>query len=427
MIFFSKAPLNLSISRQNLFRLGMIRTVFLCSLCVILLLATNYTPLTINTLLVAGVLLVMGIVNVFTYWRFRQLTPVSEWEFFAQLLFDCFSLTLLLYISGGASNPFVSYYLIPIIIAAATLALPFTVAITLICLSSYTLLLFFYQPLPQLIPVFDNSTQQFHMINLHVVGMWLNFSLSALLICSFVVRMAQTLRQHQAQLAIKREQDLRNEQLFAVGSLAAGAAHELNTPLNTMILLVNEMQQDYQQHTDIAEDLSCLTSQLSQCKQSLRTLIAEAQVSLQPIQQPIKKIIDQLVGRWQVFRPEVSIELNTTGLADSQVLADASLPQALLNLLNNAADQSHRKIQLFAKTTKRHVEIVIRDFGPGLDMANLEKLGTPFYTNQPDKGFGLGLSLSQASIERLGGSVTLLNHIEQGTETHIQLPLTMHA
>ena len=160
MIFFSKNPFNLSVSRQNLFRLGMIRTVFLCSLCIILLLATSYTPLAINTQLIASVLLVMGVVNAFTYWRYRQLTPVSEWEFFAQLIFDCFSLTLLLYISGGASNPFVSYYLIPIIIAASTLALPFTIAITLLCLACYTLLLFFYQPLPQVIPVFNNETQQ---------------------------------------------------------------------------------------------------------------------------------------------------------------------------------------------------------------------------------------------------------------------------
>ncbi|WP_163832428.1 ATP-binding protein [Spartinivicinus ruber] len=365
----------------------------------------------------------MGVVNVFTYWRFRQLTPVSEWEFFTQLLFDCFSLTLLLYISGGASNPFVSYYLIPIIIAAATLALPFTIAITLICLSCYTLLLFFYQPLPQLIPLFDNSTQQFHMINLHVVGMWLNFSLSALLICGFVVRMAQTLRQHQAQLAKKREQDLRNEQLFAVGSLAAGAAHELNTPLNTMLLLVNEMKQDYQQHPALSDDLSCLTNQLNQCKQSLNTLITEAQVSYCPTRQSINKIINQLLERWQVIRPEILLELDTTRLADSQVLTDASLPQALLNLLNNAADQSQHKIEFFAETTSQHIKIIIRDFGPGLDMANLEKLGTPFYTNRPDKGLGLGLTLSQASIERLGGSVTLLNHIEQGTETHIRLPL----
>jgi two-component system sensor histidine kinase RegB len=122
--------------------------------------------------------------------------------------------------------------LCPICISAATLSWSYTWVITSLCVASYTLLLFFHIALPVLSPAHHHGNHQ--DINLHILGMWLNFFISAALITYFVVKMAQDLRRQDDLLNQKREDDLRDEQLMAVATLAAGTAHELGTPLSTM-------------------------------------------------------------------------------------------------------------------------------------------------------------------------------------------------
>ncbi len=164
------------------------------------------------------------------------------------LIFFCASsiLTGLLYLNGGATNPFVSLYLVPLAISAATLSVRFTVALAAFCLVAYSLLMFYYHPLQILSPnhemVLNSEHHTMHMtdgnpVNWHVVGMWLNFVLSTLLISYFVLRMARALRAQDAELSAIREKQLRDEQLLGIATLAAGTLHELGTPLATMTLL----------------------------------------------------------------------------------------------------------------------------------------------------------------------------------------------
>src|SRR5690606_25666243 len=127
-------------------------------------------------------------------------------------------------------------------IAAATLPALYTWAVAALALAGYTLLLFFYQPLPALMPLEGTAdvhamhageASVFTLANLHVVGMWFNFLVSAILITWFVVKMAGEIRAQQERLSRYREDTLRNEQILAVATQAAGTAHEMGTPLGT--------------------------------------------------------------------------------------------------------------------------------------------------------------------------------------------------
>ena len=171
--------------------------------------------------------------------RLRRKLPVSSVEFFAQLMVDVFALTALLYFSGGSTNPFISLYLLPLTIAAAALPWAYTWVMAAITISCYTLLLFYYVPLPH------DHEEHNSEFNLHVSGMWLAFVLSTVLIAWFVVKMGISIRERDKDLASAREQALRNEQLIALGTLAAGAAHELGTPLATMAIVSGELQDEY--------------------------------------------------------------------------------------------------------------------------------------------------------------------------------------
>jgi two-component system sensor histidine kinase RegB len=140
--------------------------------------------------------------------------------------------------------------------------------------------------------------------NLHVLGMWANFAISAAIISYFVSQIANELESQQKKIAEHREQQLENEQLLAIGTLAAGTAHELGTPLNTMRLLVDEMQ--LQQTAN--KDINLLSQQIDQCKITLMQLQSTANESSanQYADQTLHSYFDQLIERWHLMRPELN-------------------------------------------------------------------------------------------------------------------------
>jgi two-component system sensor histidine kinase RegB len=377
--------------------------------------------------LLAAILLQVA-ATAFTFWRLRKPWPVTDGEFFGQLLVDAGSLSLLLYCSGGATNPFVSYYLVPLAIAGAVLPSRYTVALAAICIGAYTALLFFYDPLPLLSP--SAGAHHHHeghdaaegVINPHVVGMWFNFTLSALLITYVVARMANALREQYDELNQRREQALHNEQLLAVATLAAGTAHELGTPLTTMKILLDEMPAaDAEQRADI--DL--LKQQVQTCHATLKNLVATAeshqrrQFPLQPVDQFLRDALE----RWQITRPTARYRLDIASAGPQPSLRpDETLQQALLNLLNNGADASAAPLELKLAWDARHIALHIRDHGPGVPLEIAEQIGKPFVTSK-GKGLGLGLFLSHATIERCGGDIRMFNHDEGGTEVVLRLPI----
>jgi two-component system sensor histidine kinase RegB len=377
--------------------------------------------------LLAAILLQVA-ATAFIFWRLRRAWPVTDGEFFGQLLVDAGSLSLLLYCSGGATNPFVSYYLVPLAIAGAVLPSRYTAGLAAICISAYTALLFFYDPLPLLSPLAgthhhgDHGTAQ-SMVNPHVVGMWFNFTLSALLITYVVARMANALRDQYDELNQRREQALHNEQLLAVATLAAGTAHELGTPLTTMKLLLDDMPAaDPAQRADI----ELLKQQVQTCHATLKNLVATAESHQRqqfPLQ-PVDRFLHAALERWQIIRPSARyrLDLPTDAGAIPALRPDETLQQALLNLLNNGADASVEPLELKLEWDARDIVLRIRDHGAGVPLEIAEQLGKPFVTSK-GKGLGLGLFLSHATIERCGGDIHMYNHAGGGTEVVLRLPI----
>jgi len=221
---------------------------------------------------VVTVLCVFNAVHLFTFIRLRQVLPVTDTEFFIQLLIDVLCLNVLFYFSGGATNPFVSYLLVPVCISAATLPWRFTWLITALCVIAYSILLFFHVALP----IFEmDHVHMRSQLNWHILGMWFNFFVSAILITYFVVKMARSLRQQEEVLNEMREDELRNEQVIAVATLAAGAAHEINTPLATMTVLLAELRSEYQGNPLLTADLNLLTKQVEHCAASLKQMVQD--------------------------------------------------------------------------------------------------------------------------------------------------------
>ncbi|UYO74388.1 ATP-binding protein [Halomonas qinghailakensis] len=413
-------PLPLSTPNRNLVRLTIVRgitwTGFLLAIIVGIELLTFDLPVTA----VVSVVIAMGILNIATWWRLGRPKAVNHFEYLAHLLADIAGLTLLFYFSGGSTNPFITYYLVPVTIAAATLPWRYAWIIAACAMAGYTYLMFFYHPIPQLGHINSDGP-----LSLHVLGMWLNFGLSAGLVTFFIYKMAHALRNRDKALSRTREAALRNEQVLAVATQAAGTAHELGTPLSTMAVLLNEMHQDAPDGSTLQQDIAILRQQVDVCKSRLQHLVttADRRRMAEPEVLDAEVWLATVVQRWLVIRPDVSHFFEVAEKRGRPWIAvDATLDQALTNLLNNAADANPEQIAIRLDWQDESVVIDIRDHGPGIAMSIADQLGDTFISTK-SKGMGIGLFLTHATINRFGGGVSLYNHPEGGTLTEVTLPL----
>jgi two-component system sensor histidine kinase RegB len=258
--------------------------------------------------------------------------------------------------------------------------------------------------------------------------MWLNFLLSALIVAFFVGRMAMALRARELELARAREAALRNEQILALGTLAAGAAHQLGTPLSTMAVVVRELELQHGGNLELAADLSVMRQQIDNCKAILSQLVAAAGHSRGEGGEGIAldAYLDRIIDEWRVLRPAAKVATYLQAArAAPRILADRTLEYAVLNLLNNAADASPDGVEVRGTWDDRQCTVDILDRGPGLDAGAAQRIGQPFYTTKTDRGgMGIGVFLSNATVERYGGKVELTNREGGGARTRIHLPLT---
>lgn len=370
-------------------------------------------PLPEMLAVVAGLVLLNGV----TWLRLKRPGPVTALEFFIQLVADVAGLTLLLYYSGGASNPFVSVYLIPIIIAATTLPAMYAWAMTLLSILAYSLMTQLFVPLSLPLGAVEFS--------LHLAGMWLNFIVSAVLIAYFIGKMATSLRERDLALARVRESRLHDEQLLALGNLAAGAAHELSTPLATMSVVAEELQYECAGDAETQASLQILRNQVAACKTILTRLThvndqgrAEHGAAIR-----VDAWLAALLNQWQLMRPQVAVTTRILGvLPMPSLMNQPSLNQAMLNLCNNAADAGDNRVEIEVDWDAGAVQIAVLDRGAGFEDPT-QASAIFFTTKQVQGGFGVGLFLANASIERHGGSVALLARDGGGARVLVRLPI----
>ncbi|BAU57497.1 HAMP domain-containing histidine kinase [Halorhodospira halochloris] len=349
---------------------------------------------------------------------------ITQYEVLFHLLIDVAALTALLGLAGGPSNPFVSLYLVPVTLATVAMPTRQAMVITVLCVLLYGLLLGIFLPMEEPHPVLGGD------FNLHLIGMWVNFVIAAWMITVFVRFMASVLRRQDLRLSRARESTLRNEQIVALGTVAAGAAHQLGTPLSTMSMVIEELRNERRDDETLQQDLELLGSQLAVCKETLEDLKdAGAAGSDQggrtvSLRQHVARIIDT----WRLMHPKIQpmVEYEEPFI-DVQISQDPTLMHALLNLLNNAAeasvDNGRSGVEVAITSDGKLLTLTIDDEGTGLDSDRVRHAGRVIQTTKPS-GMGIGLVLANATVDRFGGRVTLMDSPEgEGARTRIELPL----
>jgi two-component system, sensor histidine kinase RegB len=350
------------------------------------------------------------------WWRVAATAsePVAA---FAQMLIDVAAITGIAYFAGGSSSPLISLYL-PLIAVAATILPPRPASVlAAISIGCYSLVSLVHAP----IHVHDPA----EAFRSHLIGMWLIFVCSALTISWFVVRLNATIRNRDAALAAARESALRNERVVALGNLAAGAAHELGTPLATMAVVVGELAADPSLPLQVRSDVELALAQVRECKRIITRLAARAGSSRAEAVQPVSadSWIEQLVERWRRQRPQVVPDVKLEGaIPGPRVAADATLEQALLNLFNNAADASPGQVGIHAGWDSQQVEVDVLDRGNGIPPEISGRLGLDLVSTR-DGGAGMGVVLALSAVEQSGGTLSFTSRPDGGTLAKVLLPL----
>ncbi len=366
----------------------------------------------LNGLGIAAVISSLVAVNVYTWLRSTKVSDPSNVEIFIQLFIDVAALTALFYFSGGATNPFVSMYLLPVAIIAVLLPQAWVWLLAAISMGAYSYLMWLYPN--------QHAHHNGQSFTLHVLGMWVSFVLSAGVIAFFVVKMRSALQQKDQLLIAVRERAIKNEKLVSLGALAASTAHEMGTPLGTIQLITADLEENKISQ----EEITILLEQVKRCKQAL----AEMSTSAGGLHIEGDGVVDleeflvTLLDNWHQTRLAVTLKKNISGKTKVGVVAAKTLSKALINLLDNAADASPEVIYVEASWEDNEAQLKIIDHGEGIDPKALADIGTKPYSTKPD-GIGLGAFLAHEIIQRLGGAIKLTNRSSGGVETLITLPV----
>ena len=411
--------------RQGLQRLLLLRTFVTAAGVIGLLIFLSFRELNIPIRFIIYLVLVIFTSIFAGYWRLKASRLVSYGELFSHILLDVAFLIILLLNTGGIGNPLISYLLVLLAVSATLLPRAFVNTFAVGSILLYTFFLFLELTADA---EMGNGETTFQ---LHLMGMWVIFLVSAILISVFITRMASAIQVRELNLAEARETEMRNEQLVAIGTLAAGTAHALGTPLSTMAVLLTELDKlspEELKDNDIKDDISILKQQVTRCKHSLTQLTryynkdSAEKEETQLLPKFVNDIQDYIIN----IHPTASVRFLIENAKDLKIASSLSIRHALINIIENGIKASKTHVEVKFKITQAattYFEVAVKDDGPGIPTKIMENMGEPFISIRKES-MGLGIFLANAAIQRLHGTIEMFNLKSGGALTLIKLPMS---
>lgn len=345
------------------------------------------------------------------------------------LVFDAALFTVLLHWTGGPDSPFSALYVIQIVLATMTGSRGATWAVALACAAFYALVFPWAAPAHFWhAPALPGSS-----IGLHALGMWVAVVAVAAVMTFFMTRIIETLGEREVEMHRLSELAARNARLASLTTLAAGAAHELGSPLGTIAVIARELERSARSPdpaalaSGLAEDAKLLRTEVERCRAILDRMRARAAHEVAEAELPIAA--DEL---------EAALREGLDGAERARVRIAVDLPPGLSvgarvdfcevvgPILRNALDASGADTMVDVEIRRESGRLVtrVRDRGIGMDEATLRHVGEPFFTTRaPGRGTGLGLFVVHLHLERLGGTLQFESAPGEGTTAIAAWPI----
>jgi two-component system sensor histidine kinase RegB len=334
------------------------------------------------------------------------------------LAYDIVQLALLLYLTGGLQNPFSVLLLAPVTVSATILGPRPTIALCALSMVAITLLTVLHEPLP-----WAGGGLELHPV--YVLGIWTALGLAIVFCAVYAFRVAAEARRMSDALAATQLTLSRERQLSALGALAAAAAHELSSPLGTILVAAREIAGDLPENSPIRGDVDVLVSEALRCREILARLATRAEGEQPFARLPISAVVElaaQPHAREQVSLGFESGPLDGDASAQPVIARSAEIQHGLGNLIQNAIQVARTRVQVATRWSASEVEVRIADDGPGFPPGMLERLGEPYVSGWRDGAdhMGLGIFIAGALLGRTGGSVSFANREGGGAEVAVR-------
>ncbi|MBA3940494.1 MAG: histidine kinase [Sphingopyxis sp.] len=366
-------------------------------------------------------ILVLIAINFASVALLRRGRGVTNAELTAALLFDVAALGWQLHHSGGLANPFVSLFLLQVVIGAILLTPRSSWAIVVAALAALAALR--VDPTPLVLP----PPYAADPMKLYLQGSFVCFLLIAVLLVAFVTRISRNLRDSDAALAASRQRAAEEDHIVRMGLLASGAAHELGTPLSTLSVLIGDWKAApaVMRNAELHEDLVEMDAAVARCKAIVSGILMSAGEArgIAPQLTTIRTFVTEIADLSAAARRLGTLEFNDRLGPDVAIVSDAALRQVIGNVMDNAAEVSPDWTRVTALRDGAMVVIEISDRGPGFSAEMLERFGQPYSSSKGRPGGGLGLFLLVNVLRKLGGSAQVENRDEGGALVRIILPL----
>lgn len=357
-------------------------------------------------------------INVFLQVRYPVRFRLSRELATALLVYDVLQLALLLYLTGGVLNPFALLLVAPVTVSAATMPFRNTVILGLVTIVAAIVLVYWHRPLPWA------PGRSFDLPTLYKLGVLTAIVACMVFLALYAFRLSREARQMATALSATEMVLAREQRLHALDGLAAAAAHELGTPLGTIVLVTKELERDMPVGSPFLEDIRLLGSQAARCREILQKLTrrpsdqdphhAALPVTqlLQEAAEPYRAAPNRVVI-WGEALPGVEGPHRYEPVGERQ----PGVIFGLGNIIENAVDFAREQVAVAARWNEREVVITVTDDGPGFAPEIKDTLGEPYVTTRPQRdgrvretgGLGLGFFIAKTLLERSGAVVTMAN------------------
>ena len=370
------------------------------------------------------------------HWQHLLEYETRHWNLILGLvmIMDLLSVTTLLFATGGPNNPFWLFLFVNLSLSAVILSRNWAWALNFLSVLCFAFLMYEHDEIEELnlgqmmVPVRHSGAP-----SLMQLGLLIAYTASSSVIVYFMTRLTAEMEIQESNLRIAQHQQSRSEKLEALGTLAAGTAHELATPLSTIAVVARDVERFFEEHPlqapgaeDVIDDIKLIRSQLDRCRSILNRMAGQAG---QAIGESIQLV--SVADFWETVladlpnRDQIRLAIKTDTANESIRAPLVVLSQAIRGLVQNAldADVTNRGVDIELKGFASHWLWEIHDHGEGMSPNVLKRVSEPFFTTKPTgKGMGLGVFLARNVIERLEGSIDFQSSPESGTRVTIRLP-----
>ena len=377
------------------------------------LIAVNFVYFFLNSsfdFITSNLVIFLGILsNLYLIFIYKK-TQLSDRSAFIFLFIDILQLGVLLYLSGGITNPFVIFILIPSVFSSSNLSLRTNTLLVILTIFIIVFLTFNYQDLP------INLNSDFHNNHYFYYSIPVSLIIALVFLNYFAMTFGTQSRLRKEALGKMEEVMAKEHELLSLGGQAAAAAHSLGTPLSTITIIAHDLMKQFKGQKDLEKDIELLNSQVERCNEILKRL------TLNPVEEDefidkdinIRDYLHEIISSFKEISKKEFVFNFDQDSNSKKITKSIELVYGLRNFIGNANKFAKNTIFINLKSDSEITEITVEDDGDGYPRDIISKIGEPYlksnYSKDKSKeGLGLGLFIGKTLLEKNFASVNCRN------------------